>query len=96
MEAFGGQVPGPKQVIYENTYICQPEGYGEVGITLVVPIEACGHNRKYLREHYSQAFVAKQHKLRAVLKEVLKERMEKQQYDPVKGAQASVADLSPK
>jgi hypothetical protein len=40
-------------------------------------------------EPSSQAFVAKQHKLRAVVKEVIKDRMEKQQYDPVKGAQAS-------
>eukprot|EP00884_Botryococcus_braunii_P022706 jgi/Botrbrau1/9119/Bobra.0305s0023.1 len=62
MEALGGHVAGPKQVLYENTYICQPEGYGE-------------------------AFAAKQHKLRAVVKEVIKDRMEKQQYDPVKGAQ---------
>lgn len=36
-----------------------------------------------------QGYVPKQHKLKALVKEILKERMEKQQYDPIKGAQAS-------
>ncbi len=51
-----------KEVIYENTFITEPEGYGE--------------GAKFQR-----------HKVQAVLKQVLKERMEKQKYDPVKGAQ---------
>ncbi|KAK9828847.1 hypothetical protein WJX72_002390 [[Myrmecia] bisecta] len=52
----------PKQVVYENTFITEPEGYGE-------------------------HMVFKRHKVQEVLKQVLKERMEGQQYDPVKGAQ---------
>lgn len=51
-----------KEILYENTYITEPEGYGD--------------NVKFQR-----------HKIQAVLKQVLKERMEKQKYDPVKGAQ---------
>jgi hypothetical protein len=31
--------------------------------------------------------VLRQHKVQEVVREVVKERMEKQQYDPVKGAQ---------
>lgn len=34
MEAVGAQNAGPKQILYENTYICNPEGYGEVGAVL--------------------------------------------------------------
>jgi hypothetical protein len=57
--------PGPaKDVVYENTYITSPSGYGE--------------GAKFQR-----------HKVQAILKSVLKERMEKQQYDPVKAAQIS-------
>lgn len=58
--------PGPpaKEVVYENTYITEPTGYGE--------------GAKFQR-----------HKVQAILKSVLKERMEKQQYDPVKAAQIS-------
>jgi hypothetical protein len=58
--------PGPpvKEVVYENTYITNPTGYGE--------------GAKFQR-----------HKVQAILKAVLKERMEKQQYDPVKAAQIS-------
>lgn len=53
-----------KEVVYENTYITAPSGYGE--------------GAKFQR-----------HKVQAILKTVLKERMEKQQYDPVKAAQIS-------
>ncbi|GIL44490.1 hypothetical protein Vafri_1943 [Volvox africanus] len=58
------QSGGIKEVVYENTYITDPEGYGP--------------NTKFER-----------HKVQAVLKQVLKERIEKQKYDPVKGAQIS-------
>lgn len=59
-----GQSGGMKEVVYENTFITEPEGYGP--------------NTKFER-----------HKVQAVLKQVLKERIEKQKYDPVKGAQIS-------
>ncbi|KAK9864763.1 hypothetical protein WJX84_003169 [Apatococcus fuscideae] len=55
-------VGAPKQVVYENTYITSPEGYGP-------------------------NTVFKKYKVQALLKQTLKERMEAQQYDPVKGAQ---------
>eukprot|EP00798_Chlamydomonas_sp_ICE-L_P021090 gene21090-27977_t len=57
--AFGTAM---KELIYENTYITEPEGYDD--------------ETRFQR-----------HKVQAVLKQVLKERMEKQKYDPVKGAQ---------
>lgn len=57
---FGGGAM--KEVIYENTYITDPEGYGS--------------NAKFRR-----------HKVESTLRQVMKERMENQQYDPVKGAQ---------
>jgi hypothetical protein len=64
-QPFSAYSPGPaKDVIYENTYITSPSGYGE--------------GSKFQR-----------HKVQAILKSVLKERMEKQQYDPVKAAQIS-------
>ncbi|KAF8073065.1 NUDT1 [Scenedesmus sp. PABB004] len=54
----------PREVVYENTYITGPAGYGE--------------GAKFAR-----------HRVQAVLKAVLKERMDKQQYDPVKAAQTT-------
>lgn len=59
--AFGGPL---KEVVYENTYITGPEGYGP--------------GAKFQR-----------HKVQEVLKQVLKERIYDQQYDPVKAAQIS-------
>lgn len=53
---------GIKELVYENTFITGPEGYGE--------------GAKFQR-----------HKVQEVLKKVLKDKMETQKYDPVKGAQ---------
>lgn len=53
-----------REVLYENTYITHPVGYGK--------------GAKFQRD-----------KVQAILKSVLRERMEKQQYDPVKAAQIS-------
>ncbi|MEW5299747.1 MAG: hypothetical protein WDW38_003137 [Sanguina aurantia] len=53
-----------KEVVYENTYIQTPEGYGPT--------------MRFER-----------HKVQAVLKAVLKERLQNQKYDPVKGAQTA-------
>ena len=53
---------GLKEIVYENTYITEPSGYGE--------------GARFQR-----------HKVQAVLKQVLKEKMDNQSYDPVKGAQ---------
>lgn len=53
-----------KEIVYENTYITKPEGYGP--------------NTKFQR-----------HKVREVLVHMLKERLEGQQYDPVKSSQIS-------
>ena len=66
LEPSSAYSPGPpaKELVYENTYITTPSGYGE--------------GAKFQR-----------HKVQAILKSVLKERMEKQQYDPVKAAQIS-------
>ncbi len=58
---FGG---GMKEIIYENTYITEPEGYGE--------------NARFQR-----------HKVQEILKVVLKDRMDKQQYDPRQAAQTA-------
>lgn len=55
---YGGPL---KEIVYENTYITYPSGYGP---------------RAQFRLH----------ELQGVLKAVLHERMEKQQYDPVKAA----------
>ena len=51
-----------REAIYENTYITEPEGYGE--------------GAKFQR-----------HKVQEVLRQVIRERIDKQQYDPLKGAQ---------
>jgi hypothetical protein len=51
-----------KEPVYENTYITEPEGYGE--------------GAKFQR-----------HKVQEVLRQVIKERIERQHYDPLKGAQ---------
>jgi hypothetical protein len=53
---------GLKELVYENTYITGPEGYGD--------------GARFQR-----------HKVQTMLKQVLKDKMEKQKYDPVKGAQ---------
>ncbi|GMH41619.1 hypothetical protein BSKO_09529 [Bryopsis sp. KO-2023] len=58
---FGG---GLKEVVYENTYITEPNGYGP--------------NAKFQK-----------HKVLQVVRQLLKERMEGQLYDPVKGAQTA-------
>ncbi|DBA91170.1 hypothetical protein WJX82_006190 [Trebouxia sp. C0006] len=62
MEEAAAPYAAPKQITYENTFITEPEGYGE-------------------------QYVFKRHKVQAVLKQALRERMEGQQYDPVKAAQ---------
>ena len=59
--AFGGPL---KEIVYENTFIPTPEGYGD--------------GTKFQR-----------HKVREVLVDMLKERLEGQHYDPVKGSQIS-------
>ncbi|WIA09317.1 hypothetical protein OEZ85_008724 [Tetradesmus obliquus] len=59
--SYGGPM---KEIVYENTYITDPAGYGE--------------GAKFQRG-----------KVQDILRAVLKERMEKQQYDPVKAAQIS-------
>lgn len=59
--SYGGPL---KEIIYENTYITDPSGYGA---------------RAQLRLGEVQA----------ILRAVLRERMEKQQYDPVKAAHIS-------
>jgi hypothetical protein len=51
-----------KEPVFENTYITDPQGYGE--------------GTKFQR-----------HKVQEVLRQVIRERIEKQQYDPLKGAQ---------
>jgi hypothetical protein len=56
--AYAGQM---KEIVYENTYITDPAGYGPTA-----------------RFRSGEA--------RAVLRAVLRERVEKQQYDPVKAA----------
>jgi hypothetical protein len=56
--AYAGQM---KEIVYENTYITEPAGYGPAA-----------------RFRSGEA--------RAVLRAVLRERVEKQQYDPVKAA----------
>ena len=63
-QSYSAGPPLVKEVLYENTYITNPSGYGE--------------GAKFQR-----------HKVQAILKAVLRERMEKQQYDPVKAAQIS-------
>ena len=58
---FGGPL---KEVVYENTFITEPEGYGP--------------GAKFQR-----------HKVQEILATVLKERIQKQKYDPIKAAQIS-------
>eukprot|EP00775_Hariotina_reticulata_P010392 gene10392-10550_t len=65
MELDGSSYGGPiKEVLYENTYITTPAGYGD--------------STRLQRA-----------KVQDILKAVLKERMEQQQYDAVKAAQIS-------
>lgn len=59
--AFGGPL---KDIVYENTYIVGPDGYGQ-------------HAR------------LQRHKLQEILRSLLKERMEGQQYDPRQAAQTA-------
>lgn len=58
---FGGPL---KEIVYENTYITSPEGYGK--------------NASFQR-----------HKVKEVLDEMLKQRLDGQEYDPVKSSQIS-------
>jgi len=60
IEETGGR--GLKEYVYENTYITEPEGYGE-------------------------AAKFQKHKVQAIVKRLLHERLKEQQYDPVKGSQ---------
>ncbi|KIZ01493.1 hypothetical protein MNEG_6468 [Monoraphidium neglectum] len=59
--SYGGPL---KEIVYENTYITGPNGYGPRAQFRVADVQA-------------------------ILRAVLRERMEKQQYDPVKAAHIS-------
>jgi hypothetical protein len=60
-----GFAGGPlKEMVYENTYIIGPDGYGQ--------------NTRFQR-----------HKVQEILRSLLKERIDKQQYDPRQAAQTA-------
>ncbi len=91
MEEAAAPYAAPKQITYENTFITEPEGYGEVscnGLDLLSRAASLLYFATVSHVTYVlQQYVFKRHKVQAVLKQALRERMEGQQYDPVKAAQ---------
>lgn len=79
----------PKQFVTENSYILDPESYGEVQSTSL-QFSYCTSIRKpsALRVAISlQVYVVRQDKVQKIIIEALEQRLAGQVYDPVKGAQ---------
>jgi hypothetical protein len=91
MEEAAAPYAAPKQITYENTFITEPEGYGEVSCSGLDLLSRESSLLGFATDSYVayvlQQYVFKRHKVQAVLKQALRERMEGQQYDPVKAAQ---------
>ena len=91
MEEAAAPYAAPKQITYENTFITEPDGYGEVSYN---DLDLLSRESSLLYSatvfyviNVLQQYIFKRHKVQAVLKQALRERMEGQQYDPVKAAQ---------
>lgn len=92
MEDAAAPYAAPKQITYENTYITEPEGYGEVSRNLR-RLDTCAVFALKSLNLFVQQYMFKRHKVQAVLKQALHDRMEGQQYDPVKAAQVHTQPL---
>lgn len=90
-------VPQAKQIVYENTHITGPEGYGEarkwthrhlhdVRLTLK---SSLSHTQELTAVLSMQTYVFRPHNVREVIRKTIKERIEGQKYDPVKGSQVT-------